>query len=75
MTAKRRAIFLRAFDLDFDQVALSPKLTHEEKVRLLVLLQHVWTDGQTFFAESVSSEQLDAEIQVLRSEIEQRMVA
>lgn len=75
MAREARPIFLRAYDLDFDQVALNPKLTHEEKVRLLVLLQHVWTDGREIFSEFVSSDQLDAEVDVLRSQIEQRMAA
>lgn len=68
-------ILLRAYDLDFDQVALNPKLTHEEKIRLLVLLQHVWTDGEQVFPEGVPPDLLEAEIQALRPEIERRLVA
>lgn len=73
--ANRTAIFVRAYDLDFDQVALSPKLTHEEKIRLLVLLQHVWTDGKEIFSESVPAAQLEAEIQAFRPEIESQLAA
>lgn len=74
--ARRCVIFLRAYDLDFDRVALNPKLTHDEKVRLLVLLQHVWTDGgSNVYSEFVPNDQLEAEISALRSEIEQRMSA
>lgn len=68
-------IFVRAYDFDFDRVALNPKLTHEEKIRLLVQMQHVWTDGRDFFADPVSREQIDLEIQTFRPEIEERMLA
>lgn len=68
-------IFLRAYDLDFDKVALNPKLTTEEKIRLLVLLRHVWTNGPEVYSEFVPIDQLEAEIQEFRPEIERRMVA
>lgn len=75
MATKARPIFLRAYDLDFDQVALNPKLTTEEKIRLLVLLRHVWTNGREVFSEFVDNDQLESEIQAFRPEIEQRMLA
>ena len=71
----RPTIFVRAYDLDFDRVALNARLTHEEKIRLLVLLQHVWTNGDDVYYESVDPDQLEGEIQAFRPEIEQRMAA
>lgn len=73
MAKRCTAVFVRVYDLDFDKVALNPKLTHEEKIRLLVLLQHVWTDGREMFSEAVRADQLEAEIQALRAEIESRI--
>lgn len=71
----RSTIFLRAYDLDFDRVALNARLTHEEKIRLLVLLQHVWTNGQDVYFDDVQREQLHAEIQAFGPEIEERLAA
>ena len=62
-----------AYDLDFDQVALSPKLAHHEKVRLLVLLRHVWTDGMRFVPEPITREQLEREMSELGPEISRRI--
>jgi hypothetical protein len=74
MTAKRCSVLLRVYDLDFDQVALSPKLSHEEKIRLLVQMSHVWTDGQNFVVDGgADPEFIQAEIPVLRPEIEKRL--
>lgn len=76
MATKARPIFLRAYDLEFDQVALNPKLTHEEKIRVLVLLRHLWTNGERLFFESLpTGDQLEAEIAAFRGEIEKRMAA
>lgn len=68
-------IFLRAYDLDFDQVALNPKLTHEEKIRLLVQMQHVWTDGKNVFIDDALGDPavLGMELAALGPEIEARL--
>jgi hypothetical protein len=69
---------LSAYDLDFDRVALSPKLTREEKIRLLVLMRHAWfqnAEREGFFAEEISPTQLEIEIERFRPEIEKRLAA
>jgi hypothetical protein len=74
--AKRStSILLRVFDLDFDHVALDPKLTHEEKIRLLVQLTHVWTAGKDIFFvdDGFRADVIRAEIPVFRPEIERRL--
>jgi hypothetical protein len=72
--AKRRSILLRCYDLDFDRIALNAKLTHEEKIRLLVQMQHIWTDGKTFFIdEGLRYDVIQAEILAFRPEIEHRL--
>lgn len=72
MTAKR-CFLLRVYDLDFEQVALDPKLTHEEKIRLLVQLSHVWTNGKVFLVDDgFRPDVIQAEIPILRPEIERR---
>ena len=76
MTAKRcNTILLRLYDLDFDKVALNPKLTHEEKICLLVAMQHVWTgEKNVFFVDDgFRPDVLRAELPVLRPEIEKRL--
>lgn len=74
--ATDRRPFLRLYDLEFDQIALDPKLTHEEKVRLLVLLRHLWTNGERSFFDSFPlGEELNNEIAAFRDEIEKRMAA
>lgn len=75
MTAKRRIILLRLFDLEFDRVALNPKLTHEEKIKLLVQMSHVWTLGKDgfFVDDGFRLDVIRAEIAVLGPEIEKRL--
>lgn len=73
MSARHCAILLRLSDIDFEKVALNPKLTHEEKIRLLVQMSHIWTDGKIFFVDEVSTDVLQAEIPLLRPEIEKRL--
>lgn len=74
MTARRCAIPLRLSEVDFEKVALNPKLTHEEKIRLLVQMTHIWTDGKVFFFdEGARPDVIRAEIPVLRPEIERRL--
>lgn len=69
---KRCAVLLRGYDLDFDQIALSPHKSHEEKIKLLVVLRHTWfsPDRQDVFYEDISTAQIEAEIQIFRDEIE-----
>lgn len=67
-------ILLRTYDLEFDRVALSSKLNHEEKIKMLVQMQHVWTDGKEFFVdEGFCPDVIQAEIPILRSQIERRL--
>lgn len=73
MTAKRYAFLLRLSEVDFEKVALNPKLTHEEKIRLLVQMTHVWTDGKIIILDEIDPERVEAEIPVLRPEFERRL--
>lgn len=61
--------------LFFDDVALSPKLSHAEKIRLIVLLRHVWSDGSLYISEGLSQNELAQEIAEHSAEIEERMHA
>lgn len=71
---KRCAILLRLSEVDFEKVALNPKLTHEEKIRLLVQMTHVWTDGKILILdEGATPEVIQAEIPILRPEFERRL--
>jgi hypothetical protein len=76
MTAKRSlCILLRLYDLEFDRVALNPKLNHEEKIRLLVQMTHVWTGQKDVFFvdDGYFPSLIEAEIPVFRPEIERRL--
>lgn len=76
MTAtKRCAVLLRAYDLDFDRIALNPRFTHEEKIVLLVAMTHVWTAGRDvfFIDDGFRPEVMQRELLVFRPEIEKRL--